>query len=385
MLEGHLRSTKQRIENIDDEYILVVQDTSYYNFSGHQAMLGLGKIQGIVGGIIQHNLLVLSGQGCPLGLLAQEYWSRGGSDVWEYRGKESLRWIRGLETVNRELGGQTKRVVLVQDREADIYEFFQAERATQVELLVRVHEPRNLEIVCSGEQSRLDKTAQKLSEIGRMSVRLKRDGQDVELVISLKAARVNVLAGKHNPGPARRTEGLSLVIAEEVEAFDKTGKSVFDPEQRALWYLLTSLEVETFEQIERVVGFYALRWRIERLHYTLKSGALDVEKLQFDDIDTTINALTFYSIVAWQILAIVYLTRQDQDQLANACYEEKQVAVLEAVSQKSLKTVKQATLAMAKLVGFAPSKRQPMPGIKVLAQALERLHYMKLGFDAKPT
>lgn len=44
--------------------------------------------------------------------------------------------------------------------------------------------------------------------------------------------------------------------------------------------------------------FYALRWCIERIHYTLKSGALSVEKRQFDNIHTLINALAFYSVGA---------------------------------------------------------------------------------------
>lgn len=88
--------------------------------------------------------------------------------------------------------------------------------------------------------------------------------------------------------------------------------------------------------------------------------------------------------MAWQILAIVYLTREEQDQAANFCYEEKEIALLAAMSNKSLTTVKEATLALVKLAGFAPSKRQPLPGIKVLAQALERFHYIKLGFEAKP-
>jgi hypothetical protein len=125
------------------------------------------------------------------------------------------------------------------------------------------------------------------------------------------------------------------------------------------------------------------------LHYTLKSGALNVEKLQFDDLQTTINALTFYraafrSIVAWQILAIVYLTRKHKDEAITLCFEQKEVLILESISNKTLKTVKDGTLALAKLAEFAPSKRQPMPGIKILAQAIERFYYIKLGFNAKP-
>lgn len=88
--------------------------------------------------------------------------------------------------------------------------------------------------------------------------------------------------------------------------------------------------------------------------------------------------------MAWQILAIVYLTREEKDQSASLCFEEKEIALLEVTSRKVIKTVKEATLALVKLAGFAPSKRQPMPGIRVLAQSLERFHYIKLGFDAKP-
>lgn len=383
MLAGHLSSTKARISQSEGEYILVAQDTTYYNYSGHQAMAGLGRIQGKVKGIIQHNLLAVSESGIPLGVLGQEYWSRESSR--NYQGRESEKWFRGLATVNRELGETDKKVVLIQDREADIYAYFQATRAASVELIVRVHEPRKLEIVESGGIYKLAEMGGKLAEAGEKRVTIFRKGKEVRLVLSLRAGKVNVLGGKNNQLEKPKTEGLSLVTAEEKEAYDRTGKSVFDPEERAIWYLLTSLPIENPAEIERVTTFYALRWRIERFHYTLKSGALEVEKLQFDDLETTINGLAFYSIVAWQILAIVYLTRAEQDQAARVCFEEKEIAILEVMSRKAIKTVKEATLALVKLAGFATSKRQPMPGIKVLAQSLERFYYIKVGFEAKPT
>ena len=382
MLEGHIISTKARISQSEGEYILVAQDTTYYNYRGHCAMAGLGKIQGKVLGIMQHNLLAISELGIPLGVLGQEYWSRESSQ--NYQGKESEKWLRGLATVNQELGETDKKVVLIQDREADIYSFFQAQRAKSVDLIVRVHEPRKLEIVESGEIYKLEEMREKLPVVGEKPVTILRKGKEITLVLSLRAGKVNVLGGKKNQTGKAKTEGLSLVIAEEKEAFERKGKSVFDPEERAIWYLLTSLPIENQAEIERVTIFYALRWRIERFHYTLKSGALEVEKLQFDDLETTINGLTFYSIVGWQILAIVYLTREEKDQVASVCFEEKEIAILEVMSRKVIKTVKEATLALVKLAGFAPSKRQPMPGIKVLAQSLERFHYIKFGFEAKP-
>ena len=154
MQEGHLSATKERIQADEGEYLLVAQDTTYYNYRGQQAMAGLGKIQGNLKGVMQHNLLALSETGMPLGLLGQEYWSRESRHPYQGE-KESEKWGKGLAIVNREWGGTGKKVVLIQDREADIFAFFQAERAPGVELLVRVHEPRKMEVLGgSGEISR---------------------------------------------------------------------------------------------------------------------------------------------------------------------------------------------------------------------------------------
>jgi hypothetical protein len=376
MQEGHLKATKERIEADEGEYVLAAQDTTYYNYSGQQAMAGLGKIQGKVKGILQHNLLALSETGVPLGLLGQEYWSRESRHPYQGE-KESEKWGKGLQLVNRELGGTGKKVILMQDREADIFAFFQAERTAGVELLVRVHEPRKMEVQHSGEVAKLAEMRGKLPVVGEQRVVITRQNKEITLVLALQGGAVNVLSGA-----GEKTQGLALVIAEEVDSFDSQGKRIFDPEQRVIWYLLTSLSVTTVLEMERWTYFYSLRWRIERLHYTLKSGALDVEKLQFDDLTTTLNALAFYSVVAWQILAIVYLTRHEQNEKATKCFTKQEITILEATSKKPLTTVSAATLALAKLVEFAPSKRQPMPGIKMLAMALERFHYLKLGFLA---
>jgi hypothetical protein len=112
---------------------------------------------------------------------------------------------------------------------------------------------------------------------------------------------------------------------------------------------------------------------------------LNVEKLQFDDIETTINALSFYSIVAWQLLALTYLLREEAQSPADSVFEEEKIVILKKISKKNISTVKQATLALVKIVGFTPSQKQPLPGIKVLAQALERFYFIKIGADINQT
>ena len=65
--------------------------------------------------------------------------------------------------------------------------------------------------------------------------------------------------------PARKIE-LGLVMVSEVSAITQDGIDVFQVQDRAVWYSLTSLPVDTEESIARVVYFYSLRWRIERFH-----------------------------------------------------------------------------------------------------------------------
>ncbi len=136
------------------------------------------------------------------------------------------------------------------------------------------------------------------------------------------------------------------------------------------------------DDVRRIVRFYALRWRIERLHFTLKSGALNVEKRQFGDVHTLVNALTFYSVVAWQLLGLTYALRQDPEQPAEKLFDPDELTLLHHLSGHPVDSLRQATLALAKLVGFAPSKKQPWPGVKVLATAIERFFFVKQGAAA---
>ena len=104
-----------------------------------------------------------------------------------------------------------------------------------------------------------------------------------------------------------------------------------------------------------------------------------MEKLQFDDVDTLANALTFYSVVAWKLLALTYLLRVEPTSSARGVFETDEVRVLAQLSSTPVISVSDAILALAKIVGFAPSTKQPYPGVKVLATAMERFFFIKLG------
>ena len=388
MQQGHRQASFERACADPGQFLVAAQDTCFFNYTSHPAMKGLGRIRGDILGIAMHSTMLFSERGQPLGLLDQQYWSRDGAV--DYNGIESDKWLDGLHATNKQLQNCDKHIVLVQDREADVFRFIKAATSPpsepesdkapakpEVSVLIRVHEPRNLQLVSNGGIVRMDRIAGLLPVGGEQHrITIDRGSKQVTLTLSLQAARVHVLPDKDKSIKKHKTAELSLVIATEVAAVDQTGKNVFNSKEAAQWYLLTALPIDSQEDIVRILRFYSLRWRIERFHYTMKSGGLKVEQLQFDDLNTMIHALAFYAVVAWQLLALTYGVRQDEAADARRYYEADELRILAASSKKPINTVGEATQALGKLVGFVPTKRQPYPGVKILAEAIHQLYHM---------
>lgn len=384
MLEGHIQATLSRCQGSPSSTLVVSQDTTYYNYSGQQQMEGLGVIQGNVKGTLQHNALVMDDTGLPLGLIYQRNWTRGGQNKWEV---ESQKWFAGLDAVNEQLGEVEKSVVLVQDREADIFDFFKAERSPSVDLIIRVFQNRNIEHLNKEDTSKilsLKDSIEKLAKLGEFQVRIRRDNKDLDLTLSLQAQSINVFPRKDLSPRLHKTQRLNLVIATEIKAVDPKGKDCFEPQKAVQWLLLTSLPIEELAQAQKIVHYYSLRWQVERFHYTLKSGALKVEKLQFDDVATTFNALALYSIVAWRILFLTLSVRKYPRANPTDYFSQKELKVLKIHESKADQSLAKAVTTLGKIVKFVPTTKQPYPGIKILAEALNKLNTLVEFIDLIP-
>lgn len=384
MLSAHVEQTIIRASQCRGEYVIAAQDTTYFNYTGHKQMEGLGIIQGNTRGLMQHNIMLMSQTGQPLGIMGQKYWTREGAIDLRPSEKESQKWQKALALINQKASQFQQKVVLVEDREADIFSFFKAQRQANVELLVRVYQPRRVELVTTEVVKPLNEISELLTDYGIRKISILRDNKQVELTLRLKAAKVNVYPGKNLSAKKHKTQGLSLVVAEEISCVDcQTGEALDLAIKPSKWNLLTSLPIDNLADVEMIVEFYALRWRIERFHYTLKSGALNVERLQFDDIHTLVNALSFYSVVAWQLMSLTYALRENPNQAANEIFTTEELDILQRLEKIKISTVAQGVLALGKIVGFTPSRKQPFPGIKVLAQAIDRFFFIKMGATTK--
>ena len=82
--------------------------------------------------------------------------------------------------------------------------------------------------------------------------------------------------------------------------------------------LLTSLPIETFEQVCTVIDYYTCRWQIEVYFRVLKSGC-KVEDRQFEDADRYLPCLALYMVVAWRVMYVIMLGREYPDMSCAAC------------------------------------------------------------------
>lgn len=84
----------------------------------------------------------------------------------------------------------------------------------------------------------------------------------------------------------------------------------------------------------------------------------------------------------WQLLTLTYTLRENPEISANQVFTPDELRILQALVKTTISTVGEGVLALGKMVGFAPSRKQPFPGIKVLAQALDRFFFIKMGATA---
>lgn len=74
------------------------------------------------------------------------------------------------------------------------------------------------------------------------------------------------------------------------------------------WVLVTTLPIDTLEHVGTIVEYYCIRWGIEIVFRTLKSGCR-VARRRLEDVDGVLRCLGLYWIVAWRTLFVCHMGR----------------------------------------------------------------------------
>lgn len=374
ILAAHRMATVERIGGYST--VLAVQDTTDFSFSHHPATKGLGPLgnTGMVGFFV-HSCLALSPDGVPLGLLGQYRWVRSFEELGikhkrrqrALEEKESYRWPAMLEDSTRGIPSTT-RVVTVADREADIIDFFLAAIRLKQDVLVRAAWNRRLQ----HPDNYLWDAAGQAPVVGHLEIEVPRsdDQPSRKTTLELRATTVGVLAPQH-----RRLERLPVAPLTVVWARELTPP---EGKEAISWLLLTTLSVQSQKEAAMCVRWYAHRWKIERYHYTLKSGCR-LEELHLEAADRLDRALAVYAVVAWRLLSMTYAARVTPDQPCSAVLSQTEWQALYCTIHRtptpplSPPDLQTAIIWIARLGGFLARRGDGTPGVKVLWRGYRRL------------
>lgn len=329
VLAPHIESTRARMA--EHKVVLMVQDTTENDGKRPEKQVaGMGLLDDARPGFLLHEMLALTPEGTPLGTAWAETINRteGISHApaaekqrkrkqTPFAEKESVRWLTALQKA-REVAQELPDTccICVGDSEADIYELYAEPRGDRpVHWLFRACQDR---AVLSGEGGCL--RAQLLATPKLYEAELKIRGRKALTAVEKRARRQNretrhatveIRAKTVTLRPPYRPEEEKLAPA-QVNVVLVREPNPPEGEEPIEWMLITTLPIDTLEQVRQVVEYYCVRWWIEIFFKVLKSGCR-VEERRFEDIERLLPCLAIYLIVAWRTLLVCRLGRECPD------------------------------------------------------------------------
>jgi hypothetical protein len=310
ILAPHTEETRQLAATCP--VVLLVQDTTAFDFTAHRQTSGLAPIgDGRGRGFHLQTVLALTPERMPVGVLAAEFWLRQPHPRDETRTeraqrvRESERWGRMVRRVGTPPAGCCW--VHVADREADIYDFFLAVQETGSEVLVRLVQNRVV-LDDEGSPGHLLDALRDHPVQGQRSLRIPgRPGRKA------RTAMVGVAWGRTTLQPPRRRDRRCPHPAPcpiwTVRVWE------LDPPAEVLpieWMLATTVPVETEAEAWERVAWYTARWVIEEFHQALKSGC-GGEVTQLRDCAAIWRRVAILLPLAVRLLVLRSLSRDDPE------------------------------------------------------------------------
>jgi Transposase DDE domain len=193
--------------------------------------------------------------------------------------------------------------------------------------------------------------------------------------------------------PKHRAAGGGLPAAISVTLV--IGREIDPPkgEEPALWFLLTTHQVNDIADARRIIGFYRLRWTIEQLFRTMKTKGFDVEALRQEQDGPLEKLVTVILIAAIKVMQLVAERDGEAKRPLRDAFDPDDQPVLERVCQTlEGKTAKQknphpqgslayAAWVFARLGGWTGYYGKPGP--IVMIRGITQFHAIKHGWSLR--
>lgn len=305
LLRAGCDATAGKVINSEGD-IIVAGDTTVLSYSHGSILKSLGRVGGPKDskgrGILVHNALAVSAEhGEVLGLVDQMYACRDDATYGRkherqhrpYEEKESFKWEASFRASWEKLYEAAPRLVFVNDREADVYNYVMVLIDEGARFVVRGEQDRRLDT----SSGRLDDAIANAPVKGHATVFIDQKGGRAARTarVALSACTVTILPPK-NALEALPPLIVNVVLVEEVDP----------PEggQPVKWTLLTSDPIESLDDLARVVKYYNLRWPVEEFHKCWKSDGTNVEALRMQTRDNLLRIAVLMAFVAVRIMTL---------------------------------------------------------------------------------
>jgi len=375
---------QSRVQQRMKEYkrVLAIQDTTEIDYTTHRKVTGLGQIGNEKGkGLMMHTSLIVTTQGLPLGLLAQEIWgrkkqkSKKSHKKQSYKDKESYKWITALEQTIENTPAATQ-VITICDREADIYEFLLRAEQLNASYVVRASWDRNL---LMPEEINLWEALENTPIIGELEVEVG-EKKSVKKQEPARVAKVGVRVSEVELKPPQRLKAIRMEGWKAIAGYAVYVKEINPPQgvTPLEWMLLTNVEVNNFEDAIERIQWYSKRWSIEIYHKVLKSGCR-VEDCLLETAERLKRYLALMCVIAWRLFWLTHINRQNPQAPCTSILAESEWQALYCRINKTSQlpieppTVGQAVRWIAQLGGFLARKGDGEPGITVIWRGWHRL------------
>ena len=174
----------------------------------------------------------------------------------------------------------------------------------------------------------------------------------------------------------------------EATAVSATEPSPPEDGQALSWMLLCSEGEATAENALRILAWYERRWG--EFFRILKTGTR-IEDRSFDEVGDLKRCLAFDAITAWKVFDLDRLAREKPDTPAIEALSRDEIKALylllihqRIIPKRPLKPpdIRTVVTDIARLVGFWPTKRQPLPGNEKLWNGYVKLKQSYLMYRA---
>jgi hypothetical protein len=397
VIQPHFLKTRERIAQ--HERVLLINDSTELDLTRpEQQIEGVGDLDGSRRGVLLHLLHAYATDGTPLGSVAAEIVNRtdGVSLATAVQkntkrkhtaieDKESYRWVKALRHAN-DVAVHVPGVscVYVADSEADIYEIFVEPTSPTASMDWLIRGCQDRAVLDAADKPDGCLRAKVMASPVLFEVTLQIRGRQAKTATETRSrrttrvsrqAQVQVRAAQVMLRPPWRFDRTLVPVAVNVVLVRESNPPA--GEEPIEWMLFTTLPIDTPEQVQTVVTYYCIRWQIELLFRTLKSGCR-IERRRFEHVDRILPCLGVYVIVAWRTMFVCRLGRNCPDADCEMVFEPSEwKAVWVAVHQQSPPSIPPRLGEMVDLIaqlGGYVKRKGSVPGAQTVWIGMQRMY-----------